>query len=586
MAGGGGLGFGAGFSKGIAGALVGKRERDRQAAEKESQRRDKLFGTMLPYMIENAEDPSDIETYIRGQYPDLDGKGGKKGESRIAKIAKSLAPFLGVGKRDPRDIGPANGRVIGTGYGGGSIRMGDASSTDTVRQSPLPSQQPPGVTGGTIDDKFYRDSIPGMIGKLPGTPGTPAPVPTQPFDQPPAQTSLPRAVDMPPGSAPFGMLPGDHITEPSMKPVAQASAQAQQQQSQQSQQAAPPPTGPILPPAPQPQSSAQRASTMFGVRMLTPEQKAERAIRVQTAATEAQIGARRSIVQRIGPSLNLTPEEAREFVLTGEFTPASKRQASTPMMGVDREAQGLAMYGKRFVDLDQQQQQAVITEEQTMLRKESFARGTGTADARFNAPIDIPTSQNSGLAVGTRAADVSGQTVQPLPIAQQRRNLDTLKQDLTRVTALLSVLPSKSELAGVAPGAVLAARRRMNAYREQVAQLESVVDGMVNQLARIKAGSVGTQTEQDAERAYNAVVALKTGLTDPFGGDTQESAKARIDETIAGIERVIAGLPTQAVPGAAPAKGAATTPAKPATTPAAGVEWRGKDLYVNGVKIN
>jgi hypothetical protein len=173
--------------------------------------------------------------------------------------------------------------------------------------------------------------------------------------------------------------------------------------------------------------------------------------------------------------------------------------------------------------------------------------------------------------VGTRAPQLQGQTI---PTQEQQaaiRTGEVLQTDLQRILGdgtpanpgLLNVLPSKNDLGGAVPGATLAMRRRSNAYREDIRRLESVVDSMVNDLARYR-GQRGAQTEGDVNRAYNALVKLQAGLTDPFGGDTLESARAAVLEAKAGLERVAAVMPKRPVP-TGPGQ-----PAAPAAKPGGG----------------
>lgn len=193
-------------------------------------------------------------------------------------------------------------------------------------------------------------------------------------------------------------------------------------------------------------------------------------------------------------------------------------------------------------------------------RAASYATGTGTARAGYEKPADIPTAMATGVDVGTTAPQLAGQRVLPQATRERAQGLESIKADLQRVlgdgtpgSGLLAVLPSKDEWSGKVPGATLAFRRRNNEYREQIAALESVVDSMVNVLARTRGEQRGTQTEKDAERAYNAVVNLQAGLRDPLGGDTRESAAVRIREALDGIDRVIAIMPKQGTPTGAPA---------------------------------
>lgn len=245
-------------------------------------------------------------------------------------------------------------------------------------------------------------------------------------------------------------------------------------------------------------------------------------------------------------------------------------------LGVDREAISRAQFGgKSFAQLTPAEQQVVLDAERQRAGQMSETRALGTETGQFKGPIDVKTAQETNTQVGTSSADYAGQQI-PTAVDRERvQDLGVIRGDLTRISGLLGILPSEKTLAGVAPGAVLAARRRMNSdaglkdkdgkpiamsYRTGIAQLEANVDSMVNLLARVRGRSVGTQTEQDAERAYNAVVQLKAGLTNPLGGDTQESARVRIAEALAGLDRVIAQLP---------AAGGTPTPNKPAVAPKA-----------------
>jgi len=266
--------------------------------------------------------------------------------------------------------------------------------------------------------------------------------------------------------------------------------------------------------------------------------------------------------------------------------------------GVNREAIAQGMFHKAYAELGQPEQLAVLDAEQKYYSETAENRALGAGLGRFQSPIDIKTSQETGVQVGTTAEQLAGQQVPTQDVNARRRSLTVLKGDIGRVQELIEVLPSEKELAGIAPGGVMAVRKRMNtpsniidpatkqpmSYRAAYAQLQSVVDQMVNVLARARGESVGTQTERDAERAYNAVVQLQAGLLDPFGGDTRESAAARLTEALSGLDRVIEGLPAAPVPrqpGATPAAGKPTSAQPAQTAPAgpAGITMRNGILY-------
>lgn len=571
--------FAAGFGRGLSRALLMNRERSDQKQREEQARKDRLFQTMLPVYLQNAEDVADLEPLLQSQFPDTftqGKKGGKKGESPFDKIAHFIGPLLGMNKQKPIIEGgwPGKPTVIGNDLpeqGGISGMLGRTPGPfgrqpEASGELP-PAHQPPGVTGGVLN------SLPQPINQQGG--GQPLP---QPFDQPPDISQT--------------MLGGRQMT-----PAATAGTKPRR--------------------------------TLFGVPLLSEEDKLQREIRQVSAKETAQIQGKVDAARRmfasgayktladayaaVGLQPRVTGASANRYggILKGDQAAAGETDvygrplepntyyrvqvhpdgelAYTPTvapggnLGVDREAIARAQFGgKSFAQLTPEQQQQVLTAEQKRAGQMSQERALGTEKGQFEAPIDIKTAQETNLPVGTTSADVAGQTVQTTPDRERVQSLNVLRTDLTRVQDLLAVLPSEQSLAGVAPNAVLAVRKRMNSdsgikdadgnalsYRSALAQLQANVDSMVNVLARVRGEQRGTQTERDADRAYNAVVQLQAGLLDPLGGDTQESAKARIKEALAGLDRVMAQIPTQAVtpkPGAKPAAG--TPAAKPGATAA------------------
>lgn len=245
-------------------------------------------------------------------------------------------------------------------------------------------------------------------------------------------------------------------------------------------------------------------------------------------------------------------------------------RTSTNMLrfGVDREAIARAQFGRDFKDLSQAEAQQVITTEQEQLRLEAVQRRLGTGQGALEAPITPSVSQQTGLPIGAPGTAFVGQAVPTMPQQDRRRSVDTLKTELIHIKAdLLGVLPKSGELGGLAPGAVLMVRRRLPQYRTQVARLEAALNNVVNVVARSVGEQRGTQTEQDALRAEAAIVNLRETF---LRGDTQESAAARIDETMAVLDQILSRLPAQPVPGvgtAPPAPGALT--AQPTNLPSA-----------------
>jgi len=240
------------------------------------------------------------------------------------------------------------------------------------------------------------------------------------------------------------------------------------------------------------------------------------------------------------------------------FTPLTS--AATQQFGVDREAIAKHVFEKPFRDLTSQEAGVVLREEKRMLQEEGSSRTLGAGQGRFQAPIDIPTAQQTGVAVGTSAQQVAGQIAPTQPQIDRRKSVVQLQQGLTDIRdRLLVALPKETELAGLAPGAAYAVRRRLPQYRNQIASLESAINNVVNVMARSVGEQRGTQTERDALRAEAAIAQIRDAL---LTGDTQESAKARITESMAVLDRILTQLPQPVVPtgGVAPTAAPTVTP--------------------------
>jgi hypothetical protein len=235
--------------------------------------------------------------------------------------------------------------------------------------------------------------------------------------------------------------------------------------------------------------------------------------------------------------------------------------------GVDREALARAKYGKDFRDLSQTEAADIITQEQDQLRREGYNRTLGTAQGKMDSPADLDASRLNNVPVGTTPNQVQNQVVPQQAIVDRHRSISQLREQLGRITGdgtpnnpgMLGVLPKNDSLGGLAPGVALAAARRMPSTRAQVAQLESAINNIVNVIARSVAEQRGTQTEKDAERAEAAILSLRDQF---LKGDTQESAKARIDETLVVLDQILSRLPPVPQIGAPP-PGAGTPPPKP-----------------------
>lgn len=260
--------------------------------------------------------------------------------------------------------------------------------------------------------------------------------------------------------------------------------------------------------------------------------------------------------------------------------------AGQTQFGVDREALSRATFGKPFGQLDQNQASIILREEKRLLEEESKSRGAGTATARFNAPADLATAQQTGVQVGTSAADVAGQRVPTTQQTDRRRSIEDLRTQLTEIKdTLLGPLPKQDELGGLIPGAVYALRRRSPQYREAIARLESRINSVVNVMARAVGEQRGTQTERDALRAEAAIAQIRDAV---FTGDTQESATARIEESLRTLDQILSSVPALPVPGAGTNPAGGSPPASSTGgggAAPAGAVIRDGQLYINGQLI-
>ena len=278
----------------------------------------------------------------------------------------------------------------------------------------------------------------------------------------------------------------------------------------------------------------------------------------------------------------------------GQPIPGLRPYESVPSAGVDLNRAAQAAGFPTFMQVPDELKAQVQDLAMEMTQGLSYSRRLGTGQGALDSPITPQVSQSTQLPVGAAGSEFTGQVVPTEAQNQMRRTGEVLMGDLKRLTegGLLDILPRQDEqIGGLLPGAVYQYRKRSGEGRVKAAQLESVVQGMVNDLARYK-GQRGAQTEGDVERAYQSLVQLQTSLTDAFtgGGDTYESALARINEARKGLEIVASTVTPQPV--AQPATVPGRRSASPATPPPAGATGPtgitiGPDgkLYRNGKPI-
>lgn len=569
MAGGGAAGFVGGFGEGLAQALLHNQERSDEKKKQATALEMQKFNALFPVFMQNSTGSDDEIASFMSQFPHLSasvtggqtpgsggGKsGGKNGTSPFAQIGHFFRTFglHGIGGNPsifgPHPIGndlPSQGGIAGTLPRGGMKTVG-SGQTPTVT-SPVSSSVPSPLEADAIARR-QQLGLPMASGAASTL--TPTLTPTLSPD-----VSAAIAAGTPP---PQEAAPPSLVVPPAAVPSIAAGT--------------PPAT-----------TAASHVNTIFGIPILSPEQKIAREQTAQTAAFQGLMDRARSVVlpalKAVDPSATIW--DAMEILDPKISLARTQRQAAAYHYGVDREAIARSVFGKNFGDLTSDEQAVVLDEETKRLELEANARGTGKAAAAYNAPMTAEQAQSTGAPVGTSSADLAGQRVAPMTQQEVHQQDLVLRSDVDRIKQLIAVLPGEKDpgLGQLAPGAWFAVRSRMNtpspivdpatgqprSYRSALAQLQAAVDNTVSQLARAR-GNRGAQTERDAERAYNALVQLQAGFRNPFGGDTRESAAVRIDEALGALDRVIAiGAPPVPNPKAPGAKGSTAAKGSPAPT--------------------
>lgn len=217
-------------------------------------------------------------------------------------------------------------------------------------------------------------------------------------------------------------------------------------------------------------------------------------------------------------------------------------------------------------------------------RATTAAREGAKNDSALDKPVDLKTAQATGAPVGAPQRSFVGQQVPTQESMKTEMELKNARSQMEQIIPLLDVLPSQHELiGGLAPGMVLAKRRVTD--RERVAALESAVQNIAAPMQRAKGDT--RLSNADMDRAFDQMVQLKAGLSNPLGGDTRESALARIRQTMQFLDLAESNRIQRPTPGGAAAapgtpppggKGKGAAPGQP------GAEWQmiGGKLYHNG----
>lgn len=502
-------GFGTGMLSGLSNVLLMKRQESRE----EARRKEEQARTFADILMKSGQvkDVRDLKPLLGVYMPEFFGEEAEKAKGK--KGAKD-------GQQHPGDI---ISRVLQSAINGpGPLLPGPAAQTEassTAATMPFGQTEP-----------------------APSVPGTPQPLQSSPFSMPSQPMAAPQEMS-------FGginlMTPEQAMTRKTQMDLDQKMQQIEMIRSR------------ILPAlrAADPTTTLDDALAMFGIKT----SRSEYAPSFQQVKGKMPDGSDAFGVFDARGGRYIHPITREPLV---GFTPDTS--GATYHYGVDREALAQKLFDKDYGQLDSAQQEVVMREETKLLGSESQSRAQGTGLGRFNTPVDIPTAQSTGVAVGTKASDVAGQNVPTNQQRDRRNSIVTLKASLEDIRdRLLEPLPTKGSLGDYLPGPVMVARRRMPMYRDPIAKLESAINNTVNVVARSVGEQRGTQTENDALRAEAAIASLRDSLT---RGDTRESAEARINETITILDRILGSLPETPV---APEKPAEKPTEKPTEKPAA-----------------
>lgn len=495
MGGSGWMSFGGGFTQGLSGILQQHRQQEREDERIANDRMFRENAFLFPHVFEQdlaAGDFTRSEELIAAMSP------------RLAKQIKKQSPF--------QQLGPLLQHAAG--QGGGIVSQADGERYGAILQR----EKDTGAIGTQS-----RPTTPQEQMSMPGAPATMEVPPERPLLQPT------RVAGVPPPPAPTFMGRPMLTTEQRIEQAGRSTR------------------------------SEAKNRTLGGIQ--GQQDAADELIRNGMSREEAydRVGLEQRSVGRtttgsFGDFLLRKQSEVGRTLTTTEVATLRKdweslndqNRAGTALEGAAQLA-GFAKFSE--VPPERREEVRKVAEQfaKTFRESGSYGAGLGSGKADMEKPADLATAQATGVNVGTTAAQVSGQAVPTQELQQQVRGLATTKTLLEQIVKdnLLAVLPKKADLGGLAPGASLALKRVTQ--REEVAKLESAIDGVVNELARYR-GQRGAQTEQDVERAYNALVQMKAGLFSPTAGDTQESAKARFDQTLQALDTVIGSLPKAPTP--------------------------------------
>lgn len=323
--------------------------------------------------------------------------------------------------------------------------------------------------------------------------------------------------------------------------------------------------------------------TLFGGRVLSPEQRAEQEASRQTGLSEAQIQAKVNIARKLAAE-GMPLEEAYDRVglsaygrgaaigyqsVPGELPDGSPAfgvfdrrtgtyldpQTQEPLegfrprtttasqsLGTEREALAREMFGVPASRLDQGQMAELNAALPDYIRRTARERGLGAGEAQVSTKLDMPLDTQEAarqdVPFTTSMRDLEG--LQPITAdqAERRQALIALRPQIDDIRSMVArVFPDYTGVEGAARSSAELARKRAGRDPDFMA-LEAAINLAIGNVARVLAAETGRLTEQDAERARSALADLK-GWT-----DTRASALAKLAMAEKSISAIAGSIKT------------------------------------------
>ena len=383
--------------------------------------------------------------------------------------------------------------------------------------------------------------------------------------------------------------------------------------------------------------------TLFGVPLMTEEEKIQRDVTQKTETESRLATARVDVARRLLPQLqaidkSVTLEDALRYVASGTLMPdrtgvafqsvageipdpekpgsfksvlgvfdrelgqyidPNTRQplvgfrklttTGSVSLGSDREALAREKYGKPASALTAEEMAAVNAELPAYAQKMSLARGRGSGQAKIETDLKAPIGPTAAALYNVPPTTTLGELSQTntLRADQQERiaSLGQVDQLLDEITAgLTDVFPE------VEPGVwgriqtQFALGMKKLAGDDDLATLDASINAALAQVAQLSGQPGSRLSDNDIKMAKSTLAELTPKL---FGGDTLRTAQARVGVVRRLLDKAKMSVPPKTVTPGAPGNTTAP-PAGGGKTGAGnlgGAVIRDGKLYVGGVEV-